>query len=287
MARTILASLTGLASDRTVLESAVATARIDGGHIQCLRARIDVIESAAVMAASANRHADYYEVLQKIGEEEVDRSRHAREAFDQACKRHALTALERAENAPRISIAWKETRTLSNALLNEARYHDLTVMGRDESLSRERIISVLMRSGRPLLLAPEKPVDIVGRRIAIAWKECAEAARALTAARSFLLCADSVAILGVAEDAPEGDDTRLCAEHLADRLAWLGVKAEVHIGQATQGPTSKALLNMAYEWDADLLVMGAYGHSRAREFVFGGVTRDLLATSPLPLFMVS
>jgi nucleotide-binding universal stress UspA family protein len=186
-----------------------------------------------------------------------------------------------------VSIAWKETRTLSNETLAEARYHDLTVMGRDEQLSREGIISVLMRSGRPLLLAPEKPVDIVGRRIAIAWKECAEAARALTAARPFLSCADSVAILGIAEDATEGDNTRVSAEHLANQLAWLGIKAEVHAGGATQASTSRTLLSMAYEWDADLLVMGAYGHSRVREFVFGGVTRDLLATSPLPLFMVS
>jgi len=44
---------------------------------------------------------------------------------------------------------------------------------------------------------------------------------------------------------------------------------------------------MAYECDADLLVMGAYGHSRVREFLFGGVTRDLLAASPLPVFMAS
>jgi nucleotide-binding universal stress UspA family protein len=286
MPATILASLTGLASDRSVLEAAVAAARIDGGHIQCLRARIDVVESAALAAASANRQADYYEAIRKIEDEEETRSRHARAAFDEACKRHALPVHDRPQGAPQTSIAWKETRSVLNETLTEARYHDLTIMGRDENLSRERIVSVLMRSGRPLLLAPQKPVDIVGRRIAIAWKESAEAARALTAAAPLLSRADSVTILAIAGHASDGDGTRLSAEHLANRLAWRGIKTDIRISESPQPSTSKALLDMAYEQDVDLLVMGAYGHSRVREFVFGGVTRDLLAACPLPLFMV-
>ncbi len=287
MLGTILASLSGLVSDRSVLEAAVAAARIDGGHIQCLRARIDVVESAALAAASAKRHADYYETLQEIADEEDQRSRHAGEAFSEACRRHALTPLDRPEGAPKVSIAWKETRSLLNETLNEARFHDLTIMGRAANLSREQIISVLMRSGRPLLLAPQKPVDTLGRRIAIAWKDSAEAARALTAAGPLLSRADSIIILAVTENADEADDTRTSAERLANRLAWRGIKAEVRTCETPRAATSNILLDMAYEWNADLLVMGAYGHSRVREFIFGGVTHDLLAACPLPLFMAS
>jgi nucleotide-binding universal stress UspA family protein len=168
--------------------------------------------------------------------------------------------------------------------LHEARYHDLTVMGRDEELASDRIISVLLQSGRPLLLAPHKPVEFIGRKVAIAWKATAEAARAVTAASHILSHAGSVAILSVSED--DDDSEQLSAEHLARNLAWRGIKADVRTCQSPQRSTSQSLLDMAYDCDADLLVMGAYGHSRVKEFIFGGVTRDLLKSSALPLFMV-
>ena len=283
---TILASLTGLGSDRTVLEAAVAMARIGGGHIDCLHTRIDAVEAAALMAASSPRGTtDIHGLLRELSDEEARRSRHARQAFDDICKRYALPLRDAPVDTAPISAAWKEHRSFLNETLHEARYHDLTVMGRDEELSPERIIGVLMQSGRPVLLAPEKPVDIIGRTVAIAWKATAEAARAVTAASRRLARAGRVTILTVSET---GDGTdRLSAEHLANQLAWAGIKADIRMDKPPSGSTSQALLDMAYDCDADLLVMGAYGHSRVKEFIFGGVTRDLLAASPLPVFLAS
>jgi nucleotide-binding universal stress UspA family protein len=287
MPRTILASLTGLGSDRTVLEAAVAAARIDGGHITCLHTRIDVMQTAAVMAASSyRRDGDVQGMLGTISEEETERSRHARQTYDEVCKRHALAVLETPAEGGLSSIAWRESRSLLNETLDEARYHDLTVMGRDQELSPERIISVLVQSGRPLLLAPEKPVDVIGRKVAIAWKATAESARALTAASPILSRAGGVAILSVSEDKAGDDADRQSAEHLAQQLAWRGIKSDVRMCYSPRASTSQALLDMAYDCEADLLVMGAYGHSRMKEFIFGGVTRDLLKASALPLFMV-
>ena len=286
MPGTILASLTGLGSDRSVLDAAAAAARIDGAHIQCLHTRIDVVETAALVAPTSSNRRDLNDLMQKISSEQEGRARHAREAFSEACKRHKLAVRDRPDGIEGVSIAWKESRSFLNDALHESRYHDFTVMSRDEELSRERIISVLMQSGRPLLLAPDKPVETLGRTVAIAWKEGEEAARALTAASTILSRAQSVVILSVSED-PAADGDRSAAEHLANRLAWRGIKAEVRMSYLPKSSTSGTLLDMAYACDADLLVMGAYGRSRVREFVFGGVTRDLLATSPLPLFMVS
>ncbi|HKU54727.1 MAG TPA: universal stress protein, partial [Rhizomicrobium sp.] len=166
------------------------------------------------------------------------------------------------------------------------RYHDLTVMARDEELSSEGLLSVLMQSGRPLLIAPEKPVEVVGKKVAIAWKATAEAARALTAASFILSRAEKVVILSVSEDKAGDDNDRFSAEHLARQLAWQGIAAEVRMRYSPPVSTSRALLDMAYDGDADLLVMGAFGHNRMREFIFGGVTRDLLAASALPVFMI-
>lgn len=281
---TILASLTGFGSDRSVLEAAVAMARTVGGHIDCLHTRIDAVESAALLAATSPRHdSDVHAILRRFSEEEHKRSSHAHQAFQDVCKRYTLALQDSPADIGSISATWKEHRSFLNETLHEARYYDLTIMGRDEQLSSDRITSVLMRSGRPVLLAPEKPVDALGNKVAIAWKATAEAARAMTAASHLLAKAQSVAILSVSEE----DTDRLSAEHLAHLLSWRGIKAQVRTSHSPHLATSRALLDMAYECDADLLVMGAYGHSRLQEFVFGGVTSDLLAASPLPLFMAS
>lgn len=285
---TILASLTGLGSDRTVLEAAVAVARIDSRHIDCLHTRIDAVEGAALMAAASPRgNTDVHGLLRKISDEEAERSRHARQAFEDICKRYAISMRDTPSNDEMISMTWKEHRSFLNETLHEARYHELTVMGRDEQLSLDRIVTVLTQSGRPLLLAPKKPVNVIGRKVAIAWKATAETARALTAASRILAKASSVTILSVSENSAGDDTDRESAERLAAQLSWGGIKPEVRMCYSPKIPTSQALLDMAYEGDADLLVTGAYGHSRIKEFIFGGVTRDLLGASPLPVFMAS
>lgn len=287
MAKTIMASLTGLSSDRTLLEAAVAAARIDGGHIQCLHTRIDAVKTAAQASFILPHHpSNLHGLLQKIATEEDGRSRHAKQVFDEVRKRHAIVLGDTPTESALISIAWKEEVSFLNETLHEARYHDLIVMARDEELASERILSVLMQSGRPLLLAPEKPVEVIGKKVAVAWKATAEAARALTAASFILSRAEKVVILSVSEDEAGDDSDRVSAEHLARQLAWQGIAAEVRMSYSPSVATSQALLDMAYDSDADLLVMGAYGHNRMQELIFGGVTRDLLAGSALPIFMV-
>ena len=121
------------------------------------------------------------DMLVKIGHEEQQRSEHAHAAFLEAMKRHKLPIIDENDiEGP--SASWLETRSLLNEPLEEARYHDMTIMGREAQLSQENLKSVLMRSGRPLVIAPGKPPAVFGRRIALAWKESPEAARAVTAA---------------------------------------------------------------------------------------------------------
>jgi nucleotide-binding universal stress UspA family protein len=142
-----------------------------------------------------------------------------------------------------------------------------------------------MQSGRPLLLAPPKSLPKIGHKVAIAWKEGAEAARAVTAASSILSRAEEVVVLCVSRN-PAGDDRdRLSTERLAKSLRWRGVKVEVQMEYAAASPEAAALKNMAYNRDADLLVMGAYGHGRFREFVLGGVTEEMLNGCGIPVLM--
>ena len=277
MTRSILASLSGLSSDRAVLQTAIALARIEGGHILALRARIDVVDAAAVLTVGfPDAYVPMADSIARIREEENSRSHHARAAYDAAMK-----DVQAAAATQNVTLAWAETTSLFAELIAQARLHDLTVMGRDPELSPESIRSVLVASGRPLLLAPPKPGPVIGKTVAIAWKEGAEAARAVTAAETLLAKAERLFIIAAPENGRD-EEAATSAKHLAALFAAKGFKAEIRMGEAGGG--ARAIRNMAYDCDADLLVMGAYGHSRMREVLLGGVTEAMLADCAIPVF---
>ena len=286
MIRTILALPTGFGSDKPVLDAAVAAAKIEGAHIECLHTRIDAVETAAwVRALAPQRRESLRELTEEITREEQARSQHAQAAFRDACTRHSLSVMDEPKKPGEVSISWKEVPTLQNEALHRARFHDMVVMGRDPELSRERIINVLMGAGRPVLLAPPTSAEKIGRIVALAWKEGSGAARALMASSSILCRADRVVILSVSEDAGNEEATRASAAQLAKQFLWHGIRAEVLVDHPVSGSASKRIKEMAYNCGADLLVTGAYGHSRLREFVLGGVTSDVLADCAIPVLM--
>ena len=281
MIKSVLASLTGYGSDRTVLDAAIAAARIETGHVEAFHIRLDTLEIGAIMGSVSTRE-DLQPLVDKTASQQDQRSRQAKASFEDACKRHAVSS----ENAPdAVSASWKECKGIIDETFDEARYHDLVVMAREPALSQDRLTSVLMHSGRPLLIAPPKPVEVLGRNVAIAWKAGSEAARALTAAMPILDRASSVSILLVSENAAGDHIDRNTAERLAKLLSRHGISAHVRMNYSPSGSSSRALQEMAYNDGADLLVMGAYGHSRLRQFVFGGVTRDMLADCAIPVLM--
>jgi nucleotide-binding universal stress UspA family protein len=286
MIKTILASLTGFSSDRTVLDAAIALARIGTGHVKCLHTRIDAAEGAALVGVTNSQlHANLPQMLQRIVQEENERSQRCQAAFADACKRFSVTISNDPAKAETVSASLIEMTTLLNETLHEARFHDLVVLAREPELSSERIHSLVAQAGRPIVIAPSKPVQVIGQTVIVAWKDGPEAARALGAALPLLLGAKRVIILSVSED-PAGDDTDLVsAEGVAKALKWHGITAELQMSYGPSVSASAKLLEIAYGQDADLLVMGAYGHSRMREFVFGGVTRDILADCAIPVFM--
>ena len=283
--KSILASLTGFSSDRNVLDAAVALARPSAAHIHCLHARIDVSQTADFISATARAEDLMFELTRKIAEEERARGRHAEDAFHAACKRHALPGAERPEQATGISVSWQEMVTLENETLAQARYHDITVMGRDPELSREAIQTVLMRSGRPLLLAPLTAVTTMDHHVVIGWKETPEAARAVTAAMPLIAAAKGVTIACVSRSPAMCDTDRQSAERLACELAWHGIVAEIHVEHRAGLSDVDAMRDICHVKRADVLVMGAYGHSRARELVFGGMTQGMLSSCGTPVFM--
>jgi nucleotide-binding universal stress UspA family protein len=162
------------------------------------------------------------------------------------------------------------------------RTSDLVVASRwdGESLGRATLEAVLLETGRPLLIPGSTAMPEAIERVAIAWKPTAQAARAVALATPFLGRAKEVVIATVEESADERDEI----DRLTRYLGWHGLNAAV--ARMRPGPDgAAATLLSGIEGRADLLVMGGYGHSRMREWVFGGFTQHVLAGAPLPVLM--
>ena len=168
-----------------------------------------------------------------------------------------------------------------------ARVADLVVMARSESHKRARrmlIERTLFNAGRPLLLVPAAPVrQRRWKRFVIGWNEKAEAMRAVSAALPLLKQADETVIATI--DAQPRVHGEAPGRDLAAHLARHDVKVELRNLDGLGRDVQQVLIAEAVSADADAIVLGAYGHSRTQEMLFGGVTRALLAEAPLPLLL--
>lgn len=168
-----------------------------------------------------------------------------------------------------------------------ARHADITVVSRPRAEFGQAIVEgPLFESGRPVLVTPPgwRPRSI-GKSVIVCWKPTREAARALADADDFLLGASHVTIVTVdAKPSEDGYGPRPGVD-IAAHLARRGVKVDL-VNLDSMGRTEvKAVEEQALAVDADLVVMGGYGHSRMSEFIFGGMTREILKTATIPILM--
>lgn len=145
--------------------------------------------------------------------------------------------------------------------------------------------AVLFGSGRGVFVIPPASVPkLTYRKVLLGWRNTREAARAVAEAMPFLSAAEQVVLAMVDEDGAPAQQGVEPAADIARHLDRHGVPVEVrHLSKWDR--TADGLLNEAKAIDADLIVVGAYGHSRLREWALGGTTRDLLSSSTLPLLM--
>lgn len=181
--------------------------------------------------------------------------------------------------AARVEREWREARDMpAHALAIVARACDLIVVSAHPSRNYFHAADpaeVVMRSGRPVLVMPDKASPLNGRRVVLAWKDTREARRALADALPFLHRAEQVLVLGVCSKDQQGA-AQAQVEDVAAYLVGRGVAAQAQVSVAPEAGVVGELNNAADALGADLIVAGAYGQSRLREWVFGGVTRTLL-----------
>lgn len=174
-----------------------------------------------------------------------------------------------------------------NVLDQQARYADMTVVSQGEALRGasgeiEFPGDLAIASGRPVLAIPFIGArEPIGRHVLIAWNGSREAARAVSDAMGLLQEAEEVRIVSVSEAGRR--DT--VGNDLARHLARHGIAAEVDAMSPSGLEIGQLLLNCVMERGSDLLVMGAYGHTRWREAILGGATRTLLRQMTVPVLM--
>jgi len=184
-----------------------------------------------------------------------------------------------------------EWRSFANfpgeVIAREARAADLVVLGRDllpgDAYHTFDPGSVVLAAGRPVLILPDETRHLQTSRVLIAWKDTREARHAVRDALPFLKEAESVHIAAVSPLELEESAHQQVAD-VARYLVHHRVAVGGQIVSATAEAAGHVLLRFAKEQNAELIVAGAYGRARLSEWVFGGVTRDLLMTSKIPCF---
>jgi nucleotide-binding universal stress UspA family protein len=262
-------------------------------HITSLYVRIDsfqlILNATDGFGLAAGAAPISQQVRQDLLEADDARARGARKNFDAFCEQHHLPITEAPSASIGVSASWREVAgDPRDETTKIGRFNDLIVLARPQmrgDLFIDDIGSILMSCGRPLLIAASPLAKTIGSTIAIAWKQTAEAARAVTAALPLLEKADKIVVLSSYEERGKGTATRGSGENLAEQLRWRGLPTSVRAIEEEEQPRAQAIIGAALEANADLLVMGAYGHSRARELVFGGVTRQVLNDAQIPVLL--
>jgi nucleotide-binding universal stress UspA family protein len=256
-------------------------------------ARIAVREDAHLIGAAATAMPGTFYLPEMIGESTMSLT-----AYLEYLRQRAQGTLAQFESeARKLGVRSFEPRIVDDeagaGLAMQARYSDLVVIGQtdpEESLPALRSgfpEYVVMNAGRPVLILPYAgEFEHIGKRVMLAWDASMEATRAVTAAIPFLRRAELVQVAvfdagdrGAAHGEQPGADIALY-------LSRHGIKVEVaQQTTADRIDVGNALLSAASDFNADMLVMGCYGHSRFREVLLGGVSNTVLKSMTVPTLM--
>ena len=289
--RTILVPMGQRDNAQSALEAAFLVARRFAGHVHGLQVLPDVTNPAthALVATrmTAEEAQSDFRRFRATAERVLEReATELRSLFTEAASRAGVAEETEPSGADRPSASWQEVTGFESELVGRlGRMFDLTVIARrgPRGSSHDTVQAALLETGRPLLLAPPAVPATLGEAVLLAWNASPQAARALASALPFLRRARQVTIMSVG-NGPEPEPT---ADQLARSLAWHGIAAEVRRVEQGSQRVRDILLSEAAAMAANLLVLGAYSHSRMRQVVFGGVTEHMLDYAELPVLMTS
>lgn len=274
----ILVHLDSTTPSATRLKVAAALARRHGAHLTGLYV-VDVM-MPIMAAADAGSGAVLGEVLESLRADALAEAAKAEAAFQETLRREGIAG------------EWRvaEGATPEHVALH-ARYADLAVLGQEDPDGAQQaaaatLEAALFDSGRPVLIVPYAgSFETIGTRVLVGWNASAQASRAVHDALPLVAPGGSVTISAVNPRRGIDAHGEEPGADIARHLARHGLKVQVEHTVAPEIGAGDMLLNRASELSADLLVMGAYGHSRLRETILGGVTRTLLRQMTIPVLM--
>ncbi len=283
--KTILLPLEESEGLRSMLETAWLAATRLGGTIEALYIRRAL--PGVVVADIGGYAAATPDLVQSFEDEDRERGRRVRGLFQEFLRQKGLALGAEAPAAEgAVSATWTEELPPGDAAVGMyARLFDLTVVGRPvqgaSAPAMSTLESVLFDSGRPILIAPPAPPTSLGRTAVVSWNGSTETARAVAFALPVLRLAERVVVLAIEGVMVPGPTAADAARHLQRN----GIAAEAREVPAEGRGGGEAILAEAAALEADLLVKGAYTHSRLRQMIFGGATSHILAEAELPVFM--
>lgn len=276
----LLVPLLGDAGDRPALDLAAAVARRRGAHIDAMMFRRDATDMIPLVGEGFNATMldSIVEAAETQAREREDKARATFAAWREA----SGVSDDPAGSRPSASFS-AVTGHLPHAVAIPARAADLTVFARgkgDAKRERAAMVEVAMfESGRPVLLPGAGGGD-PGRRILVGWNGSAEAARAVAMAMPMLSGADAVTVVVV-----DDGDVTASPDDLVQTLTLWGIAASGLVVTVSKEGVAATLEAEAAAAGADMILLGAYSHSRVREFVMGGVTDDALAGASVAMML--
>ena len=270
----------------TMATAALATAHLlanrFASHIEGLFVKAEPMSSTAALDVAPTYFERHHAYWQESGEV-------VKKRFTAFMARHKVPFCAMGDAVDGPTVEWREESGDRIRVVGDyGRLFDLIVVGRTASPATERWVPVceaaLFESGRPVVVAPPKSPQGMGRNVLLAWNGSTETARTIGLGMPLLVGAESVTVLSVI-GASGGMVPGPTGEQVAAHLVRNGVKATAKTLKAQGRSAGEAILVEAAAIGADLIVKGAYTHSRLREVIFGGTTRHILAAAPVPVLI--
>ena len=282
--KSILLPITSYTANENIMRIAGAFAFQYRASLKALFVRPDARSAVPFMGEGLT--ADMIQDLCTASEREgLEQAATANATFLAAMKTAQVAVTEPEQKAEGASASWQVVAgEVTDYVGRRARTADVAICTRPDARvpdSQEIFKDLVYRSGRPLIVIPTTFTETPGRRVLIGWNGSAECARAVGAALPILWSAEQVTLLQIGE----ANADRPGLEEIADYLADHGVSSERLVETKTGDPVGAQMHAAAMKQKADMIVLGAYSHSRWRELILGGVTQYLATHSELPIFM--
>lgn len=284
--RSILVPIDGSQDNQSTLENAFELARVFNAHIEALHVRPDPRDAVPLFGEGLSGDM-VEEMIASADRDSTARATTLHETFEKLCQSRSVPQTSNPGGGEDgVTATWREQVGREDEVVAwRGRLSDLVMMARPgEETSPMRGLSLhagLFECGRPVLALPPAPdVKEIGRVVAISWNGTAQAARAVHAAMPIITRAYDVTVLTCEAERTQPSP----GDELAEYLGWWGVTPKVKNFPPGEVGVGQTILDQAYDIKADMLVSGAYSHSRLLQTVIGGVTSAMMDTADIPVF---